>query len=287
MLQGIQNDISALVTIGDEELDILTKPWMSVEVVKDNEDDEPKVGTVVSQHVSRYTIMSNGMSYANYVHESACKATDVVPVESGLDKTVQCNDLKTLRFIIDAGTSVKQRMILETAVAQFAFAYRGMKLSLDYAGSERMMDELALTGTNKYSDLVDHMESIRSRVMSPHLFSKLEHSTIMLLDLISARSRSKKKEIVALFTTDERLHKLKEEIDQARFSPRSNYGEMDMSDVFTFILNTEQISERSIKPTELGEHLKLGSIVHLNSKTAATDVVQKVGEICVASSLGI
>jgi hypothetical protein len=75
------------------------------------------------------------------VQPLVCSPPEMKYIENGIDKSVHCNDVKSLDIIIDAGVTLEDRLVLESAALQLAYAYDGMRLQLIYTGNKNSVDK--------------------------------------------------------------------------------------------------------------------------------------------------
>ena len=107
-----------------------------------------------------------------------------------LSKTLDVsNKLRNLKIIIDAGSQIESRMQLEKAAVQFASAYRGMKTSIFFTGTDhkQLRDRFSLENA-KYKEIISHIHDfVRGNLRTPRIFDNLVDGIELLRELISMR----------------------------------------------------------------------------------------------------
>jgi len=180
--------------------------------------------------------------------------------------------MKSIKIIIDGGVQTLDRLVLDSAAVQFASAYKGMKTSVYFAGKASLRGRYDLLETNKISNIISHMDDVvRRKIKNPSMFNEPSDTANLLLELVSERSRSNKKILIALFTTEERISELQKAVRTNHERPRA-IGEFDMTDVITFLMSNEHVAPRA---GPVGG-FRLGSIVNAQKSDILPKVIEKV-----------
>ena len=227
-------DINSTAKLANLPLDQLEKSWMSFDVIKDSDLDEPDLQNALIQYASNYTIIPSGdISYADYVGYSICHK-EVARVDQNLNWDIKCNDFNDVKVVVDGGVRIEDRFLLESAAIQFAYAYRDMQMSLYYAGQQSLRGKYDLVGEPKFLNLVHHIEKVaRQKINNPDQFDDIDDLSNCVEELVSERARSGKPSKIALFTTFERIEIIRDTLLFRR--SRTPETKPNHKDVFTFI----------------------------------------------------
>ena len=71
--------------------------------------------------------------------------------------------MKRVKLVIDAGVSIEDRLVLESSAIQIASAYKGMKISIYYAGKSALRGKYDIIDTNNFKKAVNHIEEVGRR----------------------------------------------------------------------------------------------------------------------------